>query len=136
VDSDLIHRVIANLLNNAIKYSPPSGNITIGVTWGTSAKWVTLYISDEGQGITKDYQERIFEKFMQLKAKSHSIPSFRTSRGLGLTFCKLAVEAHGGRIWVESDVGRGSKFCFNLPFIYFPDEEETDSQSEENKTTL
>ncbi len=126
VDSDLIHRVIANLLNNAIKYSPPSGNIIIGVTWGTSAKWVTLYIADEGQGIPKDYQERIFEKFMQLKAKSHSIPSFRTSRGLGLTFCKLAVEAHGGRIWVESDVGRGSKFCFNLPFIYFPDEEEAD----------
>jgi signal transduction histidine kinase len=48
----------------------------------------------------------------------------RTSRGLGLTFCKLAVDAHGGRIWVESDVGKGSKFCFNLPFIYFPDEED------------
>ena len=123
VDKDLIQRVIANLLNNAIKYSPPSGNIEIGVNYGASDRWLTVYIADEGEGIPKDYQDKIFEKFIQLRAQSQNMPVFRTSRGLGLTFCKLAVEAHGGRIWVESDVGRGSKFCFNLPFIHFPDEE-------------
>lgn len=121
-DRDLIYRVIANLLNNAIKYSPPGGNITIGIYHGDTGNWLTVYIADEGQGISKDYQNRIFEKFYQIEAKTRNIENFRTSRGLGLTFCKLAVDAHGGRIWVESDVGRGSKFCFNIPFIYFPDE--------------
>ncbi|MEQ8171994.1 MAG: ATP-binding protein [Candidatus Eremiobacterota bacterium] len=123
-DKDLIYRVVANLLNNAIKYSPPNGIITIGVNYGEMEKWLTVSIADEGQGIPKDYQDRIFEKFIQVDAKSRNIPNMRTSRGLGLTFCKLAVDAHGGRIWVESDVGKGSKFCFNLPFIYFPDEED------------
>jgi K+-sensing histidine kinase KdpD len=121
-DRDLIYRVIANLLNNAIKYSPPGGNITIGIYHGDTGHWLTVYIADEGQGISKDYQNKIFQKFYQIEAKSRNIENFRTSRGLGLTFCKLAVDAHGGRIWVESDVGRGSKFCFNIPFIYFPDE--------------
>ncbi|HPZ08437.1 MAG TPA: ATP-binding protein [Candidatus Eremiobacteraeota bacterium] len=125
-DKDLIYRIIANLINNAIKYSPPSGIITIGVNYGDIEKWLTVYIADEGEGIPKDYQEKIFDKFIQLEAKNINIHNLRTSRGLGLTFCKLAVDAHGGRIWVESDVGKGSKFCFNLPFIYFPDEEESE----------
>lgn len=123
VDKDLINRVIANLLNNAIKYSPPGGNITLGANYGESGNWLTVYIEDEGKGIPKDYQDKIFEKFIQLETGQDKVHKFRTSRGLGLTFCKLAVEAHGGRIWVESDIGRGSKFCFNLPIIYFPDEE-------------
>jgi len=124
VDKDLINRVIANLLNNAVKYSPPRGNVTIGANYGETKNWLTLYIKDEGKGIPKDFQERIFEKFTQLEARENKYQNLRTSRGLGLTFCKLAVESHGGRIWVESDIGRGSKFCFNLPIIYFPDEKE------------
>jgi signal transduction histidine kinase len=69
-------------------------------------------VRDNGDGLAPDEQELIFDKFGQVKA---SAEKRATSTGLGLTFCKLAVEAHKGRIWVESEVGKGSEFYFTIP---------------------
>jgi signal transduction histidine kinase len=73
---------------------------------------VLFTVADNGPGIPKEYQELIFRKFEQVKTPN--APRVRSS-GLGLAFCKLAVEAHGGRIWVQSEEGRGSAFHFRLP---------------------
>ncbi len=74
-------------------------------------KFVQVCVEDTGAGIPKEYQSKIFEKFGQVEDRSRP----RQGTGLGLTFCKMAVEAHGGKIWVESEVGKGSRFYFTLP---------------------
>jgi signal transduction histidine kinase len=71
-----------------------------------------ISVSDEGEGIPPEDRERIFEKFGQVESRS---AGRKMSTGLGLTFCKLAVEAHGGRIWVDSEIGKGSTFHFTIP---------------------
>lgn len=107
IDQDMIERVIINLLDNAIKYSPPGGTITVSTA--TSDGEVYLRVRDSGPGIPPEAQRVIFDKFARVKQRNmpHGV-------GLGLAFCKLAVEAHGGRIWVRSD-GVGSTFTFALP---------------------
>lgn len=109
-DRELIQRVIGNLLNNAIKYSPENTEIKVSVTPGEEE--TVVCVADQGQGIPPEHHERIFEKFAQVDSKKSR---HRADRGLGLTFCKMAVEAHGGRIWVESAGSAGSKFSFSLP---------------------
>ncbi len=108
-DRQLISRVVVNLLSNAIKHTPGGGSITIAAQ--RTHNQITVSIMDTGVGIPKEYQEKIFEKFGQVEKPG----SVRRGTGLGLTFCKMAVEAHGGRIWVESEVGKGSSFSFTLP---------------------
>jgi signal transduction histidine kinase len=109
-DPSVIRRVINNLVGNAVKFSPTSSQIVLLVQGnGTEAK---VSVSDRGPGIAPAYHEKIFEKFGQVEAASQGT---KHSSGLGLTFCKFAVEAHGGRIGVESVVGRGSTFWFSLP---------------------
>lgn len=110
-DGRLIGRVLANLLTNAFKYTPEGGTITTTLETNTSIDTVTLSIIDTGPGIPLEYQQNIFDKFTQVKGHQEE----RRGTGLGLTFCKMAVEAHGGKIWVESEIGRGSKFSFTLP---------------------
>ncbi len=105
-DVDLISRVIQNLLSNAIKYTPIDGTITI--TLLGSLTGITLSVRDSGPGIAPQHLPRIFDKFYQAEARE-------ISTGLGLTFCKLAVELHGGQIGVGSEVGKGSTFWFSLP---------------------
>jgi two-component system sensor histidine kinase/response regulator len=105
-DQSLISRVVQNLLNNAIKYSPKGTEIRVSIQ--LSDNEVRIVIEDHGAGIIPEYQAKIFDKFFQI---GHN----KNSSGLGLTFCKLAVEAHGGKIGVESEVGQGSKFWFDLP---------------------
>jgi signal transduction histidine kinase len=110
VDADKIGRVVNNLLENALKFTPVAGDIEVFVAVeGAKAK---VSLRDSGEGVPPDLQDRIFEKFSQGEKarKAH-----RRSVGLGLTFCKLAVEAHGGRIWVESVPGDGSVFSFTVP---------------------
>lgn len=109
-DAMLVTRVIANLVGNAIKFAPEGGPVTITVEEkGTGAK---VRVVDTGRGIPREYHAKIFEKFWQVEARQHrNCPS----TGLGLTFCKLAVEAHGGVIGVESEVDKGSTFWFTLP---------------------
>jgi signal transduction histidine kinase len=110
VDNGLITRVFYNLIDNALKFTPESGLITIEAQTNENELLVT--ITDTGPGIPLKYREDVFRRFSQ-------VPNQRGRRrgtGLGLTFCKLAVEAHGGRIWVESGpAGVGARFQFTLP---------------------
>jgi signal transduction histidine kinase len=108
VDADMIRRVLVNLLENAIKFTPPGGRIELGA--GRQEDWVKIWVLDNGPGIPKTDQERIFTKFIRLNQED-SPQGF----GMGLAYCRLAIEGHGGRIWVESHPGMGSKFSFILP---------------------
>ncbi len=110
-DKDLIKRVIANLTSNALKYTPSKGSVTIIISYENRENCLYVRVKDTGDGIPKEYLEKIFDKFVQVETKKA-----RTGRGLGLTFCKMAVQAHGGRIWVESEPGKGSVFTFTLPY--------------------
>jgi signal transduction histidine kinase len=110
VDRDVVARVMQNLLGNALKFTPATGLITVAVE--ANDDMVRVAVLDTGPGIPREYRERVFEKFGQVEALSRGQ---RFSTGLGLTFCRLAVDAHGGRIGVDSEVGRGSTFWFVLP---------------------
>ncbi len=109
VDKELLHRVLVNLLSNAIKFSPRDGVITIRSKW-TDDQLLEVSIANQGPAISKKDKENIFEQFFQSKegqAKSGST-------GLGLTFCKIAIEAHGGQIGVYSE-NEGAEFWFSIP---------------------
>ena len=106
-----------NLIGNGIEVMPQQGAVRVA-TKVVDKSWVRLDVGDTGPGIPAEYQEIIFRKFEQVHAQ-HA-PRVRSS-GLGLTFCRLATEAHGGRIWGESEVGRGSTFSFTLPRAAAPD---------------
>ncbi len=134
-DRDKLLRILQNLLDNAIKFSPLDATIVLGsgtltIKAGTAAwdhppdatgkapqtfpqladgEWFVIWVADHGVGIPRQYHERIFEKFGQVRGKKVR------GTGLGLTFCKLATESHGGRIWVESEEGKGSTFALALP---------------------
>lgn len=124
VDEDLVTRVLVNLLDNAIKFSPQGSVVSVrangvsavptfeGSSESASQHYVSVSVTDTGPGIPEEYREKVFEKFSQVEEQES-----RRGRGsgLGLTFCKLVVEAHGGRIWVESQMGQGSTFTFTLP---------------------
>jgi PAS domain S-box-containing protein len=107
-DQDMILRVVTNLLENAVKYSPMGGQITLEV--GQHQDRVQICVRDSGPGIPKHMQRQIFDKFSRVKYKDAP-----KGLGLGLAFCRLAVEAHGGQIWVESEPDQGSSFIFILP---------------------
>jgi K+-sensing histidine kinase KdpD len=107
-DEDMIRRVIINLLENAARYSPPGSKITIGIQ--AQANQVVIFIEDEGTGIPEEAKERIFEKFARIDDESAV-----RGIGLGLAFCRLAVQAHGGKIWVENLHAGGARFAFSLP---------------------
>ena len=110
-DEDKLKRTLVNLIGNAIKFTPSGGTITVGAA-RTANGDLLFSVRDTGEGIPPDAFERIFEKFGQVENRQ---AGRKMSTGLGLTFCKLAVEAHGGRIWVESAPGRGSVFFFTVP---------------------
>ncbi|GDX87380.1 hybrid sensor histidine kinase/response regulator [Gemmatimonadota bacterium] len=109
-DKALIKRVLSNLVQNAVNHSP--GPVTIALAARRHEGGILFTVTDNGPGIPVDYQEIIFRKFEQVRAQ-HA-PRVRSS-GLGLTFCRLAVESHGGRIWVTSTEGEGSTFFIQLP---------------------
>lgn len=108
-DQNMLDRVLTNLLDNAIKHTPMGGLVT--VTAEVVDGEMAISVTDTGPGIPVDERERIFERFAQTSGEKHHRRGF----GLGLTFCRLAVTAHGGRIWVESgEGGKGSRFIFTL----------------------
>ena len=110
-DPDLVRRVVINLVGNALKYArEQGGEVCIEVASTLSGARVT--VRDNGPGIPAEFHGRIFDKFFQVNARQRGV---KHSSGLGLTFCKLAIEAHGGRIGLESEAGRGSNFWFELP---------------------
>lgn len=117
-DPDRLTQVVTNLLGNAIKFTPEGGKIGVEIDPRQSAPGtaeepgVAVSVQDSGIGIPKQDQERIFEKFEQVSLAS---PQGVSSTGLGLTIAKEIVELHGGRIWVDSDEGQGSRFTFAIP---------------------
>lgn len=110
-DSEIMERVFVNLLTNAIKYTPNNGFITLNATTDKNQNNIKVYITDTGSGIPEDKTHLVFTKFGQVFAKKSG--NVR-STGLGLTFCKMAVEAHGGEITVESEINKGTTFWFTL----------------------
>jgi len=113
VDPERVQQIITNLINNAIKFTPPQGKITVEVKILKSK--VRIGVLDNGPGIPKEDLFRIFERFVQV---STSDGAKRKGIGLGLTIVKALVEKHGGEIWVESEEGKGSRFFFTLPRFY------------------
>jgi two-component system sensor histidine kinase/response regulator len=109
-DDDLLRRMLANLIENAVRHAPPETQVRVEGTLASGA--VELRVRDAGKGIPPEMREKIFDPFVQLEGPSGS--SSRSGRGLGLTFCKLAAEAHGGSIWVE-DAAPGAVLCVRLP---------------------
>jgi signal transduction histidine kinase len=108
-DERRIRQVVFNLLANAVKFTPPGG--TIAITTSRAGDEVRVSVRDDGPGIAAEDQTRIFEEFQQAAAGKEQ----REGTGLGLALSKRLVELHGGRIWVESEPGRGSSFVFTLP---------------------
>jgi signal transduction histidine kinase len=107
-DPVLLRRVVDNLLSNAVAHSPRGGKIELRVR--TREEGVEIAVSDEGPGIPEELRERVFEKYQQADVRQSG-----ANRGLGLTFCRLAVEAHGGTIWIESAPGGGAVFRSLFP---------------------
>ena len=113
-DAEKLRRVMVNLLGNAVKFTPTNGCITVTAHIDPQTKEYVVGVRDTGEGVPKEAFERIFQKFEQVESRKAGKTK---STGLGLTFCKLVIEAHGGRIWVESEPGQGSTFSFTIPQI-------------------
>jgi signal transduction histidine kinase len=113
-DAGKLTRTLVNLVGNAIKFTPSGGTITIEARLGVEADAIVFAVTDTGEGIPPESFERIFEKFGQVENRK---AGRMMSTGLGLTFCKLAVEAHGGHIAVESTPGQGATFCYSIPLV-------------------
>ncbi len=110
-DKAKLKRVLINLLGNAIYHTAPKGRLKISVALCADEETFLWCVSDTGMGIPADELESIFEKFGQVDSADHS----QANSGLGLTFCKLVVEAHGGKMWAESQIDKGSQFYFTIP---------------------
>lgn len=108
-DVEKLKRVLTNLLDNAVKFTPAGGCIRISAA--ETQGFVVLNVADSGPGIPEEYREKIFDRFFQVPERRSS----RRGSGLGLAFCKLAIEAHQGRIWVEPEPAGGSLFSICLP---------------------
>jgi two-component system sensor histidine kinase/response regulator len=109
-DKALLKRVLSNLVQNAVTHT--AGPVHLAFAARPDANGILFTVADDGPGIPSEYQEIIFRKFERVRAAN--APRVRSS-GLGLTFCRLAVESHGGRIWVKSAEGEGSTFYVQLP---------------------
>jgi signal transduction histidine kinase len=111
-DADKIERVMLNLVDNGLKFTKDNTDLVIRVTDQDTAKgFIRVDVIDQGPGVPIDYRERLFDRFVQMKGQS----SIRSGVGLGLTFCKMVVEAHGGNIWIEDNPAGGAIFAFTLP---------------------
>jgi len=115
IDSDKVERVLLNLLDNALKFSPEAGAVTMRAFAPGSREaqpgYVRVEVVDQGPGVPQDYRETLFNRFVQVQGRAGR----RRGTGLGLTFCRLVVESHGGRIWIEDNPAGGTIFAFTLP---------------------
>ncbi|HHS98556.1 MAG TPA: GAF domain-containing sensor histidine kinase [Chloroflexi bacterium] len=108
-DPQRLHQVLVNLVGNGVKYCRPGDRVTIGAR--VEGDEVLVYVSDTGPGIPPSAQEHLFERFYRLPRTEEDVEG----TGLGLAITRRIVEAHGGRIWVKSDVGKGTTFYLTLP---------------------
>jgi signal transduction histidine kinase/putative methionine-R-sulfoxide reductase with GAF domain len=126
VDRDKVERLLQNLVDNALKYVPMDGLVTIRAhrpgTHQAAAGFARIDVVDTGPGIPDDYKARLFDRFVQVKGRRGA----RRGIGLGLTFCKMVVEAHSGDIWIEDNPAGGSIFSFTLPVAVLSRFDETD----------
>ncbi|MFH1620446.1 MAG: ATP-binding protein [bacterium] len=106
-DIELLERLFTNLLGNAIKFTPDDGNIKVAIKETEDS--VISCVEDTGEGIPAEYTTKVFEKFEQVKGQKTG------GTGLGLTISRYIVQAHLGRIWAESEPGRGARFYFSIP---------------------
>lgn len=122
IDGDKIERLMLNLVDNALKYSPRESNIIIRSYLmngdGIRPGYVRVDVVDHGPGIPQEYKESLFDSFVQIQGRR----KVRRGVGLGLTFCRMVTEAHGGRIWIEDNPKGGSIFAFTLPMAETPRE--------------
>ncbi|MFH1382054.1 MAG: ATP-binding protein [Chloroflexota bacterium] len=113
-DGERLRQVIVNLLDNSFKSTPDGGRITLRAKKKDDA--IIVEVEDTGRGIPVDQQQHMFEAYYHVKGKSEHSKGL----GLGLALAKILVELHGGKIWVESQEGKGSKFGFSLPLDSSP----------------
>jgi diguanylate cyclase (GGDEF)-like protein len=112
-DAARLEQIFINLLDNAIKFSPEKGEVRVSAKdYELDGHFIEVSVADNGMGIPSDELEKIFERFYQVDA---SLSKEVKGAGLGLSIVKGLVEAHGGKVWAESEVGKGSKFTFTLP---------------------
>ncbi|HBE79535.1 MAG TPA: hypothetical protein DDW65_17420, partial [Firmicutes bacterium] len=109
VDISRIAWVFSNIVSNAIRYTPEGGCIVIDAD--VKDAWILVSVKDTGIGIPKEYQTKIFDKFVQIKNNDQ----YTSGAGLGLAIVRDIIKAHGGKIWVESQLGEGSTFWFTIP---------------------
>jgi two-component system, OmpR family, phosphate regulon sensor histidine kinase PhoR len=110
-DAERLHQVLSNLVENAIKYGRQSGHVVVGARDGADHK-VEAWVQDDGPGIPPDSRERVFERFYRVdRARARETGG----TGLGLSIVKHIVQAHGGEVWVKSEMGEGATFFFTLP---------------------
>jgi signal transduction histidine kinase len=110
-DPEKVERVVLNLVDNAIKFTPSGGRVVIQAYPPGEEDFLRVEVRDTGPGIPDEHKERLFDRFAQIDGQRGR----RRGTGLGLTFCRLAIEAHGGRIWVEDNPQGGAIFAFTLP---------------------
>ncbi len=125
-DRHRIYQVFANLLANAVKFSPRDSKISVSIE--NRQSYVQISVKDQGPGIDPQYQQAVFDKFFQIPGRKAPDSFFKGSSGIGLAICKALVTAHGGRIWVESNPGAGSRFIFTLPKAGIDKEQEKDAE--------
>lgn len=111
-DFHVVNRVLENLASNALRYAPQGSAVKLSAAACAAGKEVVFSVSDGGRGILPEHLDKVFEKFFQSEQLA---PRGRQGKGLGLTFCRMAVEAHGGRIWAENLKEGGCRFSFTLP---------------------
>lgn len=119
-DAEKLEIILSNLISNAFKYTPEGGKVVLSIH--ETAHEVVFGVEDNGIGIPKDLQDRVFDRFFQVNPTSTT----STGDGIGLSFVKHLVELHGGYVWVESQPGKGSKFSFTLPLTETADEAPTE----------
>lgn len=117
-DPEILRRIMANLISNALKHTTAGGQIVIAVTG--EPERIQVSVTDNGEGIPAEDLPNLFAAFEQSRLTLHG----RFDTGMGLAFCKMAVEEHGGRIWVDSERGKGSKFTFTLPYAQDAEDED------------
>lgn len=105
-----VRQILYNLLNNAVKFTDPGGEVAVSADF--DEEFVQITVADTGRGIAEEECSRIFDKFYQV---GYTTAGVRQGTGLGLTICKQLVEIQGGKIWVQSELGKGSHFHFTLP---------------------